>query len=136
MPSAQVDELMQMWAAHNQDEKKPPPFGSSQDLYHKIDQIDDSKAWQSFSFTYSGANLEDESLPSWKKDTYQLVVRNAKSLVQEQISCPEFKNSIDYCPRQTFGDHDNRIWSDFMSGNWAWEQCVSLFGDLFIQCDY
>lgn len=133
MPGAQVDDLMQIWAALNQDQPQPqpPPFASSHDLNQKIDQINDTKTWQSFSFSYNGADLGDENLPAWKKTTYQLSVRNAKALIQEQLACPEFKDSIDYCPRQIFGDHKNRIWSDFMSGNWAWEQCVSLFSDLF-----
>ncbi|KAF8124100.1 hypothetical protein EV363DRAFT_1178461 [Boletus edulis] len=105
-------------------------------LFHKnemskaqIDQIDSSKAWNSFSFTYAGADSMDEDLPTWKQATYQLIVRDAKTLVQEQLSCPELKDHIDYCPHQIFGDHDNRIWSDFMSGNWAWEQCNLLSKD-------
>jgi hypothetical protein len=130
MSGAQIDELMQIWASLNKDPGSKfefPPFASARDLYQKIDQIDNSKTWHSFSFTYADANLEDERLPTWQRATYQLVLRNAKSLVQEQLACPEFKNHMDYCPRQEFGDHQKCIWSNFMSGNWAWEQCVSLF---------
>jgi hypothetical protein len=128
MPRAQVDELMQILAALNQDHHKDPPFASADDLYQKIDQIDDSKSWQSFSFSYAGNDLELENgnLASWKQETYQLVLRNAKSLIQEQLACSEFKDYMDYCPCQIFDDDGNRVWSDFMSGNWAWEQCVSL----------
>ncbi|KAF8427570.1 hypothetical protein L210DRAFT_3614931 [Boletus edulis BED1] len=97
----------------------------------KIDQIDDSKSWQSFSFSYAGNDLELENgnLASWKQETYQLVLRNAKSLIQEQLACSEFKDYMDYCPRQIFDDDGNRVWSDFMSGNWAWEQCNILSKD-------
>ncbi|KAF8432344.1 hypothetical protein L210DRAFT_3311382, partial [Boletus edulis BED1] len=123
MPAAQVDELMQIWARLNHDQNQQPstpPFTSAHDLHQKIDQIDDSKTWKSFSFTYAGVDLEDECLPTWKQATYQLVVRDAKLLVQEQLACPEFKDYMDYYPQQIFGDDNQRIWSDFMSGNWAW----------------
>jgi hypothetical protein len=132
MSKGQIDDLMQIWTFLNTKDSKPdlkesPPFASAKDLYQKIDQIDDSKTWHSFSFTYADVDLEDVGLPTWKRATYQVVLCNAKSLVQKQLACPEFKDYMDYCPRQEFGDHQKHIWSNFMSGNWAWEQCMSVF---------
>lgn len=138
MSGARVDELMQIWAKLNQQEAthSDPPFTSANDLFQKIDQINASETWQSFSFSHTSADLpqdELENLPSWKQTTYELVIRNIKSVVQDQLACPELKNHIDYCPHQIFGDHNKRIWSDFMSGNWAWEQCVSLCPLIFTE---
>jgi hypothetical protein len=72
MSGAQVDELMQIWSSLNKDSnlKESPPFASARELYQKIDQINDSKTWHSFSFTYADADLEDERLPTWKSASF------------------------------------------------------------------
>ena len=54
-----------------------------------------------------------------------MVFRDPQILLDHQISNPNFKSHIDYSPRLVFGEQGQHVWSDFMTGNWAWSQCVS-----------
>ena len=62
-------------------------------------------------------------MPAWKKATYDMWIRDPKSLIQKQLSNPEIKDFIDYAPCQVLGNNHQRV---CMTGNWAWEQCVSF----------
>jgi len=45
-------------------------------------------------------------------------------LVHNMLSNPDFKDEFDYAPFQEYDGPDNHWFQDFMSGNWAWKQCV------------
>lgn len=68
---------------------------------------------------------DDTSVPTWKRGVHEVWFRNPEVLLDHQLSNPDFKNNIDYAPRLVYGDQGQCIWSDFMTGNWAWLQCVS-----------
>ena len=70
---------------------------------------------------------DSSTIPSWKRATYELVFRDPQILLDHQISNPDFKNHIDYAPHLVYGEKGQRVWSDFMTGNWAWNQCVSKY---------
>ncbi|KAH7903265.1 hypothetical protein BJ138DRAFT_1020917, partial [Hygrophoropsis aurantiaca] len=67
--------------------------------------------------------------PSWMHGEYEVWYRNPRELLRNQLSNPDFKGEFDYAPRRVFGDDDNRIWSDFMTGNWAWKQADLIAED-------
>ena len=126
MSGGRIDKLMDIWAAH---EKGTPPFASHKELYNLIDDISPEETWQCLSATHidaAGLVDGDSSVPTWKRGTYDMWIRDPKALLQKQLSNPEMKDFIDYAPHQVFGNNHQRVWSDFMTGNWAWEQCVSL----------
>ena len=126
MSGGRIDELMDILAAL--DERGTPPFVNHEELYDLIDDISPGEKWECISIKHADVESfadEDFSVPTWKKGTYDMWIQDPKTLVQKQLANPELKDFIDYAPHQVFGHDHQRVWSDFMTGNWAWEQCVS-----------
>jgi len=95
-----------------------------------IDSIKDGDArWKSFAMHHPDVDdandLEYDDLPSWKRQEYEVWYRDPKMVLQAQLSNPKFKDGIDYAPKLVYNGKNERVWKDFMSGNWAWNQCVS-----------
>ena len=127
MPGSHIDDLMKIWRALDPDAVSP--FGSHDDLYEVIDSIEDGGApWQSFTMNHqnlSGDPQTDNDLPSWQRADYDVWFRDPRKVLNAQLSNPKFRDGIDYAPKFIVGDKNERIWENFMSGNWAWKQCVS-----------
>ena len=126
MSGGNIDMLMQIWATLHPNDGSP--FHSHKALYKIIDSIEDGDApWQK-SILYH-PDLDDttsaDDLPSWKKGKYEVWFRDPKKILKAQLSNPNFKNGIDYAPKVMYNDKGERVWENFMSGNWAWDQCVS-----------
>ena len=127
MPSDQFNELMEIWAGI---ENKEPPFASTDHLHNLIDSIPEGDLpWCGMSIKHVDAEQlqENPNTPSWKLAEYDFWFRDAKAVIKRQLSNPAFKDSFDYAPKQIFGEQHQRVWGDFMTGNWAWKQCVSKF---------
>ena len=127
MPSDQFNDLMHIWASI---ENKDPPFASIDHLHHLIDSIPEGELpWHGLSIKHVDAErLQDNpNTPSWKLAEYDFWFRDAKEVIKRQLSNPAFKDHFDYAPKQIFGEQHQRVWSNFMTGNWAWKQCVSKF---------
>ena len=62
--------------------------------------------------------------PLWMLADYDIWFCDPLALVQNQLANADFKDEVNYAAKQVFEDNYERIWSDFMSGNWAWEQAV------------
>ena len=132
MSGGRIDELMDILAA--MDEGGTPPFADHKELYDLIDAISPEEKWECISMSHADAERAQTdgrstaNLPTWKQGAYDMWIQDPEALVQNQLSNPDFKDFIDYAPRQVFGKNHQCIWSDFMTGNWAWEQCVCDFG--------
>jgi len=126
-PQEHVDDLMHIIHMLNPD-GRPPPFADHQDMNRHIDAITAGEApWQSFSVRHSEADSgPDVNVAPWKVASYDVWYRDPRELLHRQLSNPDFVNNIDYSPRQVFGDKGQRVWTDFMTGNWAWNQCVHI----------
>jgi hypothetical protein len=113
---------MQIWAAIHPNEGSP--FSSCKELHQLIDSIDDGNApWQCLTLGHHNSAAAD--CPSWQNKTYEVWFRDPKVILNNMLSNPDFKDGFDYTPRLVFGEQHERIWSDFMTANWAWTQCVS-----------
>ncbi|KAI6095772.1 hypothetical protein F5141DRAFT_1191198 [Pisolithus sp. B1] len=101
-----------------------PPYANHEHLYSTIDAISEGDApWTSFSMESAEAGSLAGG-PSWKHSgTYEVVFCDPQVLLNHQLSDPGFKNHIDYSPLSIFGEKGQCVWSDFMTGNWAWNQC-------------
>ena len=53
--------------------------------------------------------------------------RNPRTLVHNLISNPDFDGEFNYAPFHKYDMARNHRFCDFMSGDWAWKQEVSLF---------
>lgn len=57
---------------------------------------------------------------------YEVWHRDPRTVIQQQLSNPDFKDAIHYAPFRETTDKGERRWQDLMSGNWAWKQAVRL----------
>ena len=58
---------------------------------------------------------------------YELNTRDVLAMVEQQLATPEFDGSFDYTPYQEFGPDGKCVWSNLMSGHWAWKEVVRSF---------
>ncbi|KAG2054967.1 hypothetical protein BDR06DRAFT_982212 [Suillus hirtellus] len=129
------NELMYIWAKVNGSEGrsgKPPPYANKKDLYDTIDMIYQGNVpWQSFTVQHGDTNslTGDPSAPQWKLAEYDTWFWDPCMLLCNQLSNPDFKDGFDHAPHQVYGNNHERVFSDFMSGNWAWNQCNELSED-------
>jgi len=128
MSGQKINQLMDIWAAHQQhrygDDDPNPPFASSQNMYNVIDATEvGGVQWQSFMVTYNGA-LPKQNPPTWMSASYEVWFRDPLAVMEEQIGNRDFGYKMDYALKRVFSKLGKRQFSDFMSGNWAWNQVV------------
>ena len=129
MPGVQIDELFNIWAASLHANAGQPPFADHDDVYGTIDAIPrGGEPWSSFSVKYSNELPEGEA-PPWMLVTYDVHFRDPRTVLRNQLSNPDFKDEIDYTPLREYCPKNERIWSNFMSGNWAWSQADMIAKD-------
>lgn len=125
MSAKLVDELMEILAAYFEVYDDDPPFDGHADLLKTIDGISLGEVpWESFTGRYNGALPATGPIPEWMTTDFQVHFRDVHALARNMLSNPDFKDSFDLAPFQEFEDEERR-WSDFMSGNWAWREAVS-----------
>jgi len=73
---------------------------------------------------YNGLHPENTPTPEWMATEYQLWYCDPRKVIHGILKNPELINSIDYVPYRDFVNGKQR-YCDFMSGDWAWDQCVS-----------
>jgi len=56
---------------------------------------------------------------------YQFWYRDPWKVIHGILANPDLADGIDYIPYHEFED-GKRQYGDFMSGDWAWEQCVRM----------
>ena len=125
---ASVDRALDLWKA--QAEKhghgNDVPWYSARDMHATIDNIQQGdNSWTCVPFHYQGQLPPNP--PRWMTETYNLVTRNIRHLLHEQISCTDFDNHWDYVPYRDFADSGDRIWTNLMSADWAAKQAVRVF---------
>ena len=140
MAGTKISDLLDIWAAYQQiydiDTTNGPPFSSARDLYNTIDSMEvGDVAWQAFSVEFDGEISGDE-IPPWKKKSYEVWFRDPLKIVEAQIANKDYARKMDYVPKQMFSRAEKRQYSDFMSGNWAWEQAVRCFSILLCMYIY
>ena len=120
----QVNQGLDLWAASVLQHGGTPTWKSATELYDNIDKIQHGSApWRTYSFCYSGPL--PPAPPRWMTCTYELCTRDAHQVLQHQFANPDFKDKVNYTPYRQFNKAGKRIWSNFMSGDWAWKQAVS-----------
>jgi hypothetical protein len=129
MAGSKISDLMDVWAAYQQslglDPTHGPPFSSLQDLYNTIDSTEiGGVAWQAFAVRFNGEISDGAETPPWKRKSYEVWFRDPLKIAKAQIANRDYAHKMDYAPKQMFSSKRKHLYSDFMSGNWAWEQAV------------
>ncbi|EEB86947.1 hypothetical protein MPER_15922, partial [Moniliophthora perniciosa FA553] len=110
-----------------------PPFSNTNDLYATIDSIqEENTPWTTHYLSYSGT-LPD-NLPRWMTESYVLCMRNALDVVSAQLCTKSFHGKFNYTPYEQRNAKGERVFSNLMSGIWAWEAADKLRDDP-VTCD-
>lgn len=102
------------------------PVLDHHDLHSTVDAIKLGHVpWQSYAIQYNGLRPENGPTPEWMTTEYQLWYRDPRAIIRNILANPDLADGIDYIPYREFLDGKRR-YSDFMSGDWAWSQCVCV----------
>jgi Plavaka transposase len=108
------------------------PWSRAQDMYDTIDSIKEGPSvWTTAKFQYTGS-LPSGIPPKWMSQHYELVFRDARTILHNQISLPELDGHFNYTPYIQFNEKGERVWSNLMSGTWAWDEAVRAPASLFL----
>ncbi|KAJ3519338.1 hypothetical protein NMY22_g13253 [Coprinellus aureogranulatus] len=112
----------------HEDDETYPPFKGQRDLLRTIDSIPQGDIpWRGFQVEYEGEKPENP--PSWMEASYDVWYRDPLEVMEAQLGNPEFADHIDYAAKEVRGDDGQRLYTDLMSGDWAWEQSDELKAD-------
>jgi hypothetical protein len=131
MPQAQIDILMELWAAslllaNNGDSSHSPPFANHEDLHHVIDSTElGDVPWESLSVQYQGERPADA--PEWMDEKYEVWYRDPRKIVHNMLDNPDLHGEIHYASFRDYDEFEEREYMDFMSANFSWEQSVRMF---------
>lgn len=124
MSNAQFNRLMELWATDAAREGKEPPFGGSREFQAIIDSIEGSAEWKRFEVKYNG-ELPDGPVPSWMTQPVEVYYRDPKAVLHGILRNRTFDDEFKYVPYREYRNM-KRHWSEFMSGNWSWDQAVCI----------
>lgn len=124
MSAGNFDILSELWTASLAPHDATPPFASHSDLCKTIDATPiGGVPWRTVTLSYNGMKPDDA--PPWMEAKYTVWYRDPHTLFKHMIENPEFADHFDYAPFRRYDTNGDRVYKDFMSGNWAWKQAVS-----------
>lgn len=131
MSSKQIDTLLDLWAATLIKHNDAPPFANHKDMFAAIDATPlGDVPWQSFAMSYSGIKPQD-NVPPWMTTQYDVWYRDPLELVRNMLANPAFDGEIEFSPYRDYTTDNKRYWKNLLSGDWAWNQVVSVFKSEF-----
>ena len=121
-----TDRLLSTWTTTLVSHDDSPPITDHHDLHATIDAIKLGHIpWQSYTAQYNGLRPENGPTPEWMTTDYQVWYRDPRKVVHEIFANPDLASGIDYVPYREF-ENEVRRYGNFMSGDWAWTQCVRV----------
>lgn len=126
MSTGVIEELLQLWTASALKHGDTGPFGSAKELLETIDRTKlGSVRWQSFTMSFDGDRPQQDT-PPWMTGKYDVWFRDPQVVVDNLLGESSFDGELDYGPYRMFDSSGHRVLKDFMSGDWAYRQAVSL----------
>jgi hypothetical protein len=61
------------------------------------------------------------------QETYELNIRDFLSVFEEQLALKEFDGQFEYMPYEEYDQVGSCVYSNLMSGNWAFHEAVRAF---------
>ena len=102
------------------------PWSSAAEMYATIDAIQEGDSpFQTIQFKYSGPLPPNP--PCWMTETYELCTRDSRTLLHHQLATTDFADKFNYKPYRQFNHKGDRVWSNLMSGDWAWKEAVCFY---------
>jgi hypothetical protein len=108
------------------------PWKNADDMYATIDLIQVGHVpWITHTFQYSGPR-PNGTCPQWMDETYELSVCDVLLLLEKQLATPDFNGHFNTFPFTEFTPEGHRVWSNLMSGDWAYKEAVRSFAQAWI----
>ncbi|KAF8262141.1 hypothetical protein EI94DRAFT_1773267 [Lactarius quietus] len=105
------------------------PWQNAKDMYETIDSIKVSGVdWMTHRLTYSGP-WPSGTVPHWMQESYELNLRNLFSVFEGQLALKEFDGQFEYTPYEEYDKDGSRVYSNLMSGNWAFREVDTISQD-------
>lgn len=100
------------------------PWASADEMYATIDEIQAGNApFHLVEFRYDGPLPKNP--PAWMMQTYELHVRDVRDSIRIMLDTPAFESQFNPTPyRQFYTKSRDRVWSNLLSGDWAWDEAV------------
>jgi len=93
-------------------------------MYNAIDNLDLGGApWNCFTVKYNGEIKEGDVTP-WKHKSFEVWYRDPRIIMHNQLGNRDYADEIDFASKDVRDKDGKRWYSDFMSGNWSWQQSV------------
>ncbi|KAJ7483082.1 hypothetical protein B0H11DRAFT_1205027 [Mycena galericulata] len=124
-----INTALDIWAASVSEFGRSAPWANTAELYADIDRVRHGDApWKTYTIRYTGPL--PPSPPRWMTQDYQLCTRDIRKLLHNQLGTAAFKDSVDLVPYRQFNHGGKRVWSNLMSGDWAWKQADIITRDV------
>ncbi|THG98443.1 hypothetical protein EW026_g3743 [Hermanssonia centrifuga] len=121
MGQANVNLLLELWAASLVPYGGRPPFASVQDMLQVIDSTAIGDApWTTMTAKYMGCLPPNP--PSWMVGLYEISHRNPLVCARNMLMNPDFSDEFDVVPYREYDGLLKRQYTNLMSGDWAWKQ--------------
>ncbi|KAJ6512460.1 hypothetical protein C8R45DRAFT_1206566 [Mycena sanguinolenta] len=145
--AADVNTALDLWAAAVVKYGEDIPWKNADELYATIDSIQHGDApWKVYKLRYQGPLptghqekppfpfltnwvFPDGTPPKWMTETYELCTRDVRTVLHNQLATSDFKDTFNYTPYRQYNVQGKRVWSNFMSGEWAWRQADIIAED-------
>ncbi|KAF5383865.1 hypothetical protein D9615_003635 [Tricholomella constricta] len=125
MSAPNIDYLFDLWGHSMAAHDGLAPFSSYDEMYQVIDATRHGDApWKCFTTTYDGHVGPND--PSWKSAEYEVWYRDPDVVLANMLDNPDFDGQCDYAPYLRRDKNGRRTWSDFMSGNFAWNHANTI----------
>ncbi|THG92699.1 hypothetical protein EW026_g8295 [Hermanssonia centrifuga] len=122
MGQQKINQLMDLWAATLLKHNNTPPFANSKDMHNTIDSIPlGDVPWKCFSVKYTGA-VPENNPPTWMFQSHEVYYRDPDAVICQMHKNPDFADGFNPVPRHEFDKKDQQVFSNFMTGNWAWRK--------------
>ncbi|KAJ7183927.1 hypothetical protein C8R46DRAFT_1159216 [Mycena filopes] len=127
--AANINTALDLWAASVMKYGGTVPWRNADELYATIDEIQSGHMpWNTYQLRYTGP-LPPGAAPRWMTQTYEVCTRDLRAVLHHQLETTAFKGDIDMIPYRQFNHAGKRVWSNLMSGDWAWKQADILAAD-------
>ncbi|KAL1753654.1 hypothetical protein FB107DRAFT_217331 [Schizophyllum commune] len=126
---SEIRKALDHWTATLLPHGQRAPWKDEKELYATIDAIQSgSSPWTCVKMRYTGERPSGVP-PRWMTQEYELYTRDSRTLLHQQLSSEQFKDSLTPTPYRQFDSAGNRVLSNFMSGDWAWDQADEIAKD-------
>ncbi|KAF7352250.1 C2H2-type domain-containing protein [Mycena venus] len=125
----EINTALDLWAAQVLKYGEDIPWKNTTQLYETIDSIQHGDTpWKVYKIRYQGPRPAGTP-PKWMTETYELCSRDIRTVFHNQLATADFKDQFNYTPYRQFNAKGKRVWSNLMSGEWAWKQADMIAKD-------